>query len=156
MTRLNWLSFWFVLPVIVSLLLARSAGAQTLEKECDPQDPEMCAQPLLVGETAPFSGQLLSPKLAITLGQKADASDLRLKLETERLNSLHKIETDYLKRVHELDNQAASQQIDLLTTRLKDAQARPWYEHPAFVAVVVCVGTIAVLYGSAYLLQTVD
>ena len=154
MTQLNWRSFWFVLALGASLGIPQGLVAD--EPECDAQDPDKCSQPLEAGEPAAFAGQLLTPKLALTLGQAAESAGIRLKLETQRLTDLHAIELGYHRSIQDIERAASDKQIQLLTQRLKDEKKGLWYEHPVFVAAVACLGTIAVLYGSAYLLQTVN
>jgi hypothetical protein len=132
------------------------ARAQQFDKECDPEDLESCSQPLLEGEPAPFSGQLLTPKLAIKLGQKAASFDVRLKLELDRNRELFELDLELEKKLHQIDQDACKKQVDLLTERLEKAQLEKWYQHPLFVATISVVITSALFVGSAYIYKSVS
>lgn len=146
MIRRSWRLFWFVLA------LAASSFAQAAEPEpvCDPGDPAKCATPMERGDTAPYSGQLLTPTLAIGLGQKADSCEKRWKLKLEHDLSLVRIQLDLETQKHQIDVEVRDQQIQLLTQRLKEATAEPWYEHPAFVSAAAVVITVAVTVAIFY------
>lgn len=126
------------------------------EVVCDPQDPEKCSVGLKSGDSAPFDGQLLTPKLAIDLGQKADSFKLRLDLEVKFQTRLLQIDLDLQKSLRENDRKAFDLERKLLMDRLKEAHNRPWYESPAFVAVVTAVGVVLVFVGAGYVLKSVD
>lgn len=50
--------------------------------------PDLRAVPLQAGEPAPFDGQLLTPELAIRLGQKAEGCEERINIEVRRVEAL--------------------------------------------------------------------
>ena len=150
MTQRNWRNFWCELLVSL-LVVSLPAHAQKFEKECDPNDAEKCSQPLVVGEVAPFSGQLLTPKLAIDLGQKAASFDERLELKMKYVKKMSQLDLDLEKKLHEIDNEACTEKVDLLTDRLKTATLEHWYQHPIFVASLSVFLTAGVFIGGAYL-----
>ncbi len=115
------------------------------EPDCDPLDPTRCAVPLKLGQPAPFSGQLLSPNLALDLGQRAELADLRLDLELKRATGLLSAELALERRHREIEQEAFAAQIGLLENRLEDAHQRLWYREPVFVAAVSVVLTVLVL-----------
>lgn len=158
MTRRSWRSFWFGLAVSLALgstLHARVSHAQAEKVVCDPDDPEICSQPLQEGETAAFSGQLLTPKLAIQLGQAADSFDVRLELELGRVEDKYKLDLAFQKKVLKLEKAGCKKQTDLLSSRLKDAQLEHWYQHPIFVATISVAATVLVWFGAVYTIKAV-
>jgi hypothetical protein len=156
MIRLHSRSFWFVLAIVTASFCALPVTAQASQKQCDPDMPDHCAQPLTKGEMAPFSGQLLTPELAIDLGQKADGCDVRVKIESNRVQKLAEIDVTLARRLLEIERDAARRQVDLLTERLKEAEDVSFYERPVFVATVAVVATIAVVAVTAYGLNAVQ
>lgn len=158
MIRRSWLNFLCVLALVLGSLPAHAQEMNVLEyvAECDGEDPSMCAQPLRRGEVAPFDGQLISPELAISLGQRALNFDIELTIELDRQQQIHELALDYQKEINALDKKSAEKQIALLEERLEEAQKIAWYRTPAFVGTTVCVATVLILFGSAYLLQTID
>lgn len=153
MTQGNWRNFWCVL--LVSLIVSWGLPTQAYDKECDADDPEACSQPLMEGEVAPFSGQLLTPTLAIKLGQKAAEFDIRLEIELRYHKKMFELDLDLEKKLHEIDNKACTEKVDLLTERLRDAKLDHWYQHPFFVATVSVVLTTGLFIGGVYLLRSV-
>lgn len=153
MTPWHWRSSLFVLVLLSSAILSLWSYAEEFPKVCDPEDPEKCSQALQSGSQAPFSGQLLTPKLAIDLGQKAAYCDDRLKLELRHQKSLLSIELELEKKLRMNDQKYFQKEINLLTKRLAEAHSRPWYEHPAFVATVTAVAMALIFYGSTEALK---
>lgn len=139
MTRLRWLSF-------LSVLAASSAYADPLPKICDPKDPASCAQPIVAGQAAPFSGQLLTTKLAISIGQKAEYCDVVTKIEVDRTAEKAAIDLTAEKQLRSIDNDTAKAEREAMQKRLD--QAQPWYERPWFVATVTVIITVTA-YGIA-------
>jgi len=139
-------------PLVALLLVSwcLPVQAQQFKKECDPNDSELCSQPLVKGEAAPFSGQLLTPKLAITLAQKADSFDTRLAIELKYTEKMYRLDTDLQKKLHDLDQKACTEKVDLLTSRLKTAQQAHWYQKPAFIVIITVILTSGVFVGGAY------
>jgi len=155
MIRRSWLSTLCALVVLLTSTIAQAKDEQILKYalECDEDNWALCAQPLLQGEPAPFDGQLLSPELAIKLGQRALDFDIELTIQLDRQQKLHDIEMGYLKDVYELEKVAAEKKIDVLEEALEEAGEIPWYQTPGFVAVVSCVATGLLIFGASYLVQ---
>lgn len=156
MTPWHWRSSLFVLVLLSNTISSPWSHAEGYPKVCDPGDPEKCSQPLKMGSQAPFSGQLLTPKLAIDLGQKAAYCDDRLNLELKYQKSLLSIELELEKKLRVNDQEHFQKEINLLTKRLKEAHSRPWYEHPAFVATVTAVAMALIFYGSTEALKAME
>jgi len=151
-------SSWCVL-VVVSLsqaipwpLCSASAG----EVVCYPSDPKKCSTGLKTGDSAPYDGQLLTPKLAIELGQKAESFDARLKLELDFKTKTLQIDLELEKSLRENDRESFNLERTLLMKRLAEASSRPWYESPVFVATATVVGVVLVIIGTGYALKQVD
>lgn len=167
-TRQRFLGIWFVWALVVPELVFGTAWAQegapgppasterASEPVCDPKDPTRCSAPLRTGDLAPFNGQLLSPDLAIDLGQKAELFDLRLDLELKRATGLLQADLSLERQLRENNRKAFEAQIVLLTTRLEEAHHRLWWEHPVFVAAVAVVLTGLVFYGSVEALKALE
>lgn len=160
MIRRNWLSFLFVLGVLLASGRAHgqeeSLNVLEYALECDEDNWALCAQPLMQGQPAPFDGQLLTPELAIKLGQKALDFDIELSIQMGRQQKLHEIELNYQKELYEIEAKGAEDKIALLERRLEEASTVPWYRTPVFVAVVSCVSTGLVFVGAAYLIRAID
>jgi hypothetical protein len=151
--RSTWCG-WAV--ALISLLWAQVLPVYAGETVCYPDKPTHCARPLTEGETAPFSGQLLTTELSLDLGLKADFCDQRIKLELKFQKKTLDLELDLERRLHELDRQAAKTKEDLLLKRLEEATGAPWYEHPAFVATVSVIVTVLVFIGARETLKKLD
>ena len=158
MTRPRWRNFWCVL-VVVSLSQAiplRWCAIFAGEIVCCPSDPKKCSTGLKTNESAPYDGQLLTPKLAIELGQKAESFDARLKLELDFKTKTLQIDLNLERNLRKNDNDSHKLQMDMMMKRLEEAHSRPWYEHPAFVATATVVGVVLVIIGTGYALKQVD
>ena len=136
-----WLAFFFV------LLGTRSARA-----ECDPDFPDRCSVPLAAGEAAPFAGQLISPSLAIALGQKAAGCDARVELETTHTASVAAARCRYALGLAEADKTALRRERDIWKAQAEDVEPSA-LEHPVLVAGLAVVGTIAVLFLAREIVQ---
>jgi predicted ATPase len=100
------------------------------------------------GQQAPFSGQLLSPNLAIDLGQKASYCDERLSLELKHTEAKLSIDLTLEKQLRGNEKLTWEAEKKLLMDRLEEAKKPPpWYTHPAFVITVTVIGTFGVTYG---------
>lgn len=139
MIRWPWLSFLFALA-------ASNAFADPLPQICDPTDPAKCAQPVTAGQPAPFSGQLLTTKLAITLGQKAEYCAVAAKIEVDRVSEKAAIDLVAERQLRSIDNDTAKAEREAMQKRLD--QASPWYERPWLVATITAVVTVTA-YGVA-------
>lgn len=130
-------------------LWAAPGRAQTTSpKECDPGDPQRCAMPLQQGQAAPFPGQLLTPKLAIDLGQKANYCEDRLKLEVAREREIAAIQKELDTKLIAIEKQVALDKVAALQKALDEQKGfeppPPWYTHPAIVSVVAALATTGV------------
>lgn len=120
--------------------------------QCDPDNPKMCASPLVKGERAPYSGQLLTPDLALALGLKADRCDAMLKIEREAAKKETKITVELERQLKtncdrrcKLEKRVIRWEVD----HWKEAAKVPWYEKPVFVATVTAVVVGGMFYGLA-------
>lgn len=158
MIRSNWPGFWCGLALVGILLEPFTAvlSAPKYEAQCDPKNPKNCSQPLLQGEVAPFSGQLLPTDFAINLGQKAywceERLQLKLKLETQKLE----IDLQAAKNILELQTKSHQQEIDLLTERLKEAHDRPWIEKPVVVSALTVVAVLLIIFGTTQIAKAAN
>lgn len=138
-------------------LWAAPGRAEPAPGDCDPQDPKKCATGLLEGQKAPFGGQLLTPKLAVDLGLKADRCDERLKLELSRVTGLAAVQKELDLKLLTIERDTEKAKVEALQKALKKTEdlvpKPPWYEHPAFVATVTVVATVAVLFLSVKAVQ---
>jgi hypothetical protein len=115
---------------------------------CAPGDPTRCAQPLEKGQPAPFPGQLLSPNLAIDLGQKATWCDERLDLELKHAKALAEVDLSLERQLHANDKAAGDAKERLLLGRLEEAKKpAPWYESKVFLVIVSISATALISYG---------
>lgn len=143
MILLPWLLFLYV-------LLATSP-ALALPKGCTGGPDGICAVPIVAGDRAPFTGQLLTTELALQLGSAADDCKSRDKLEVERCLEDAKIDLDTERTARTSDNRAFEGQLKQLQEQLARAQkvaeesAPPFYAQPWFVAPVVAIITGGVM-----------
>lgn len=136
MTRLLLLSFLLALPTTVD--------AQTHPPQCSKTDPKDCVQPLLEGESAPFSGQLLTNRRAAKLAVKADQCGERVQLAIEETLAKAALDLQLEKALRANDLEAWQQKEKLLT----QAVQKPWWEHPVVVATITVIATSAVYWGA--------
>jgi hypothetical protein len=140
----------------LSGFLGSTALAQALPKSCDPDDPKSCVQPLMEGEPAPFSGQLMTGRRAAKLAVLAGGCQDRVDLAVGETRELGTIDLNAEKALRASDQAAFQLQKDLLMRRMaemEDTLAPRWYERPAFVAAVTAVVTVAVLAVSVKTVQ---
>lgn len=137
---------WLISIAVVATFIAFPVVCKA-EAKCDPKDPKSCVQAVTEGEPVPFSGQLMThrraAKLVVTNEQCADERALDL----EEAHEIHQIQVKALEQRRKNDFETCKLQIDLLNQRMMQMQeelAPPWYEHPAFVATVSVVLTVAV------------
>ena len=98
---------------------------------CDPQNKEKCATALQEGQPAPFSGQLLTTKLAIELGQKAEQFEIQLEWEKERERALSRVDLDLEHKLRQLETTSWKQQESRYLQEIE--KAYKWYRDPAFL-----------------------
>jgi len=149
MTRLLWPSSWKALLVNSAVAFYGAFGhAQTLDKVCYPNDPQNCVQGLIVGQTAPFTGMLMTNRRAAKLGVMAEGCQDRIVLSVGEANDLAQIQIQGLQAMRKNDQDAEKLQKDLLLKQLEKAEelySPRWYERPAFVATVTAILSVAVL-----------
>ncbi len=141
---------------LVTLLAAPVSAQTTHTKQCDPDDAKSCVQPILVGEEAPFSGQLLTFRRAAKLAVKAGQCKERVQLAQDEARELAQIEVKTLESILENRQQSHEVQLDLMKRRMEELEnslVAPWYERPAFVLPVSVLGTIGVMTLSVKTLQ---
>lgn len=124
-----------------------ASPAEGSEPVCDPEQPTHCALDLREGDAAPFTGQLLTPELAISLGMKAEQAEARCELKLDRERGLRSIEVSKLNQLMAIESQACDATERRLLEDLEQAGDRPLIEHPAFVATVTAVTTAVVMVG---------
>ena len=122
---------------------------------CDQGDPNRCAMPIRKGAPAPFAGQLLTPRLAIDLGQKANSCQDRIDMRVTHEAKLAAIDLETERKMHQIDVASWARERKLLLLRLEEAHTTPWYSHPAFVATVSVLAASALTYGSIYLAEKI-
>lgn len=115
-------------------------------------DAEICATPLAKGDRAPYDGQLLTPRLAVRLGLRAEEYETRRALELNQAKALAGLDLALEKRLREIDADAASAREDALRRAL-EAERQRWFERPPFVAAVSALVTVGVLFGAAHLIS---
>jgi hypothetical protein len=122
--------------------------------ECDPKDPTACAAPVEKGQPAPLSGQVLTPTLAIKLGQKADRCDAVTALEVGYTKKLADVDLALEKQQRAEDNAAHLREMAAMQKALDEVKP-PFYERPWFVAtvtgVVVAGGFALAVWGAGQL-----
>lgn len=132
MTLSNFLCF-------LSVSLASSASAQTYEKQCDPKDSTSCVLPLVEGESAPFTGQLMTFRRAAKLAVMSGQCSARIKLATEETTEVLELQINLQKSLRANDAEVWKLKEDLFRKRIDAVEAissRHWYEHPVVWAIV--------------------
>ena len=155
MIQSHYRNFLFALVLIVSTYTVISPITAFAEEigTCDPNDPTKCALQLEMGSPAPFTGQLLTPNLALDLSLKANTCDERLQLELKYQKALFNIDLNLEKQLRKNDEIHYKRENALLTKRLEEAHYRPFYEHPIFVAAITAAVVLLTVYGTAELMD---
>lgn len=131
---MSWLVFLCALP---------AQSRADASKQCVPDDPLSCAQPLKLHEPAPFEGQLLTPKMALLLGQKAELCAERAKLVIEYNDKINEIDLTLEKQLRTIDKDMSGKMISVLETELAEARKPPpVIERPWFVATITAAITL--------------
>ncbi len=101
------------------------------------------AQPLKLGEAAPYAGQLVTSRLATLLSQKAEACDERSKLNIDYVKHYSEIDLSLERQLRIIDKDMAAQTQKSLETALAEARRPPpIVERPWFVATVTATITL--------------
>ena len=111
-------------------------------------DSEHCSVEIKKGEVAPYTGQLLSTELAISLGTKAEFCGKRCDLELEFQQKTLKLDLVLEKKLRGMDQKAWKEQKDLLLKRLEESHSTPFYTHPIFISAVTVVFTVLAIWGA--------
>ena len=152
----NWRHFWFGLVVSLTVVFSPVEALGAEIHICDPLDPKKCSYALEKGADAPFGGQLLTTELAITLGQRADGFDNRLKLELDYQKKLTVLEVSFAVKASKLTVDNLRIQNNILREYLARANNTPWYKTPTFVAITSVVLTVGIFIGVSYTLDWMD
>lgn len=99
--------------------------------------------PLLKGQSAPFTGQLLPVETAIRLGVKASQCNERTAAEVSRAVRLVGVDLDLSERKRAIEAEAAASRLELMRMEVDEAQR--WYRAPVFVAGVSVLLTAALV-----------
>lgn len=150
----SWQSSWCGRALAISLCALIAAPLAAAETECDPEDPGKCSRPLTEGEKAPFSGQLITTRLALDLSLKAHFCQDRIDLELKFSKKTADLELSLERQLRGIDKRAWGEQKKLLITRLEEAHHRPWYESPLFVSIVTVAATVLLIWGARETLKT--
>jgi hypothetical protein len=110
--------------------------------------------PLSEGCPAPFSGQLLEPSLAITLGQGKIRAENQLELSLKANKELWDLERSHLKNLHNLDEKKWLEKEKILKSRIEELQPSFW-DHPAVIVAITVLTLSAFTAGSAALVNAV-
>lgn len=130
----------------------------TTQVVCDPDMPTHCAAPAIAGEPAELDGTILSPDLAIHLGQQVEGAEARLQAELDRKDKLHQIDLTLARAEAKADLHAATastaaqkRQTEYWEARTKIVEQKlsegpPWYETHTF-GIVIGVGVTVLIVG---------
>lgn len=105
----------------------------------DDQDPVA----VLVGEPAPFAGDLWPPLRSLRMALRAETCAERAAIDLRHEARKFQIELKHEKDTADLRRQADQERIAILMAALDEGV--PWYESPAFVAVVASAATVAAI-----------
>lgn len=100
---------------------------------------------MALGERAPFAGQLLTPQLALRVGQGAGGCAARIQAAVGRCQQDADIELAAAKQMTFADTEAARAQQADLQAQLDETQKQlaaatpPWFAQPWFVGPVAAV-----------------
>ncbi len=144
MTR--WHSVSFSLGLVVLAPDQALAGP----KQCDPKYPAHCEQRLAKGEAAAFAGHLLSPKLSISLGLKADDCQAYTDVYVRYARRDKDLDISLLKDLRQNDETRHQLEMDAVQAdrdRWKELADTPFYEKPWFVTTITAVVVGAIFVG---------
>jgi len=137
-------------------ILSLRAAAEP-KSECDAEFPDRCSTPLEIGDPAPYAGQLLTPSLAVHLGQAVDKCEDRAALDLQNATAAAEIELTFVRKRAQIDLYAATSSATLWKSafdRLAADTAPTWLDsvldvlsEPIVVAVLTAVATTAIFVG---------
>ena len=151
--RNAWILIGCAFTVALCLGLCSDAYGQVI---CDPVDPDLCVQPLKLGQQAPFAGQLYTPKLALDQAAKAhdckEVTEIAVGAAVDPLQ----LKLDREITLRAIDIRAAGDREDVLKKRVEEAvhaSVRLWYEDLrlwyALGIVTGVAATVGALYGAS-------
>lgn len=129
------------------LSVSLTCSSALADVECDPDFPRRCSAPIVAGEVAPISGQVVSAELAIelvvtatTVGARA-AADKKKALELQAAN---------LALVHAQKVNGLEADIKILKAEKRMLESRPEPMGSGWVVLLSVGTTVAVIFGSAW------
>ncbi len=136
-------------------------GAQNRYKMlCDGHDPKLCAQALLKGELAPFSGQLYTTEKAVQEAQKANWCDRETDYALRKEQQLSDGRLKLAERLHVIDVIALEEQVTTLKDHsvelhvaLAKAKERSWDENDTLWFFVGVGSAVLSVFGGAKLVK---
>lgn len=123
---------------------AEQAQADEAGVECAPGFPTRCSVELEANATAPFSGQLLTPDLAIVLAQTADGCATVTAAEVARVKALAAADKERDAAVHAAERTGDQRLIDVQRD-VKNAEATSSTIREALGVAVIIALTIALV-----------
>lgn len=111
------------------------------------------ATPVVAGEPAPFSGQLLSTERAIKLGQRADRCDAQIKIELDRALQQSAWALAHERRSTEIEHERAEAFREVAEHTAGEADN--WSRSPALAAAVTVVVTLGLVLVTGYAMREV-
>lgn len=133
---------------MIAQLILRLFIAHADAMVCQDHNQELCVIPVSQGEACPFSGELLTYKLALQLKQKADHCEVELseQKKADKADMQLRIDTDQaIRRADQtqfettmLGCEKQLQEQQKLVVRCEP----PWWQKPVFLVPVVALGTM--------------
>ena len=123
---------------VLAILLPAPAIAEP-EVVCAEDWPTRCAVEIKAGDKARFAGQLMTPDMAIYLGQSASSCEDRTSIEVTRTASIAEADAQRDARIAAADKRVVEVERDAY----KEAASRPFYEHPIVVSIVTAAVLIS-------------
>lgn len=161
MSRLTMFLLALGVALVLFLFVARGTAhcepRPTLPASCDPQDQKSCVQPLVEGEVAPFTGQLLTPRRAAKLAVDAGSCKEATAIEVGHVEETWELKLNTEQRLRKNDQDAHQLEVDLLMKRMaqmEETLAPHWYERPVFVATVSVVLTIGAVVLATWIVDS--
>lgn len=130
------------------------ADPPALATQCAPNDPSACSTPLNKGQVAPYSGQLLTPTLAVSIGLKAEHCDENIALEVSHTSSIASIRLMYEQDLRVADVRQLTRERDALTKDRdfwlteagRKVEPPHWTASPYFVVPVAVLATLGAVW----------
>lgn len=116
---------------------------------CDPGNSKKCAVELKQGEPAPFTGQLLTPELAIDLAQKPLYLEELHKLDLARTSSIGRMALEHERELHRIDTTRWQREAELYRNLYESRVGeRSWWDQPVIIASGAILCTILLFWVS--------